>query len=724
VSPTVRWEACLEVPAVLAAEESVPDPQAGATDQQVEVLYENERTRVCRIRPSHHAGNVIRKEPLGRGAVVRTRHELRIVQLLAGVHGVVRLAEGRDQDQLVLEDVGGDTLAALIRDERPDTAAFLELAVELARIVGGVHRLGVVHKDINPANILVFGPRRQPLLIDFDLASTFGQERPRFANPREIAGTLPYLAPEQTGRTGMSVDERADLYALGATLYELATGEPPFRDADPLRMVRDTLSTMPVPPADRDSRVPRQLSAIVMRLLEKEPDRRYQSAEGLYHDLSRLRKELANGRSEPFELGERDFPLRLAAPSRLVGRDAEIAILRRAFGDALTGGGRGLLVAGAPGVGKTALVNELRSAVTESGGLFVTGKFDQHRQDAQSDAVSQALRALGRLLLAGTETELVQARARIKEALGMNLALAATLPEFAGVLGVAPEPDPVQASGGDAHEAAGRLQQTLLDLLGAVASPERPVVMVIDDLQWAGAVPVAFIDAVLTDDRLAGVLLVGLYRHQEVDAAHPLAAALERWERLGSVPTRVRLDNLPPAGLSELLADMLRLPSPEATDLAEVVGARTDGNPYDTVELVNALRQDGALVAGQNGWSWDAGTIRQFVGQGDVIDLLAARIDRLPDTSRELLATMACLGGEVDLELLGVAGALSPQVLTEQLIAPLENGLLVLSDSDTPGVRFRHDRVQQTAYSRLEPEPSPGDWRAHPAAAPSRPSST
>ena len=225
-------------------------------------------------------------------------------------------------------------------------------------------------------------------------------------------GTLAYLAPEQTGRTGRSVDQRADLYALGATLYELATGAPPFGSGDPLRLTHDHLARVPVPPAQVNPAVPGPLSEIIMHLLEKEPDNRYQTAEGVVHDLERLR-DAGAAAAAALRVGEHDVPLRLLPPSRLVGRDDEVAALEAAFEDALAGRCRGVLVGGAPGVGKTALVDELRPVVTGRDGWFVAGKFDQYRRDLEFDAVHQAFRALGRLLLAEPEDELAEVRERI-----------------------------------------------------------------------------------------------------------------------------------------------------------------------------------------------------------------------------------------------------------------------------------------------------------------------
>ncbi|HET7863923.1 MAG TPA: diguanylate cyclase, partial [Burkholderiaceae bacterium] len=360
---------------------------------------------------------------------------------------------------------------------------------------------------------------------------------------------------------------------------------------------------------------------------------------------------------------------------------------------------RGLLVGGAPGVGKTALVNELRPLVTARGGWFVAGKFDQYRRDASSGAVTQALRALGRLLLAEPAAELGVQRERLLEALGRNAGLiTATLPEFALLLGPQPEckaADPVQA------EAS--LLQATLDLLRSLVSPARPLVMVLDDIQWAGAVSLRLIERVLSDPSLRGLLLVGAYRDAEAQASPVMAGMLQRWSRLHPAPRQLQLRNLPQAHLGELLAEMMRLPPARAAELADAVAALTEGNPYDTVELINALRRDGVLAMAEGRWAWDAAAIRRYVGQGGVVDLLAARIRRLPEASHALLQIMACLGGSVEPACLQVAAAAAPDVLDEQLRPVLEDGLLVLDASSGGGMlRFRHDRVQQAAHGGLD----------------------
>jgi diguanylate cyclase (GGDEF)-like protein len=663
---------------------------------QAELLHESERTRVMRVPVPGHPARVIRKQPLGPDAGKRLRHEEAILERLRGVEGVAQLAAPPPYpDSIMLEDVDGTSLA---RRAMPlEINELTNLALDLARAVAAMHRRGVVHRDISPANIVLAGHRGTPFLIDFGLATTFAEIRPEFTHHNEIVGTLAYLAPEQTGRTGRPVDQRADLYALGATLYELATGKPPFGTGNPLRLSHDHLARVPVPPAQVNSAVQASLSDIIMHLLEKEPDNRYQSAEGLIHDLELVQIARSDKAGVPFRVGAYDFPLRLLPPSRIVGRDSEIDALDAAFASALTGECRGVLVSGAPGVGKTSLIDELRPIVTASDGWFVAGKFDQYRRDQEFDAVYQAFRSLGRLLLAEPEEELADLRERILRALGPNAGLVtAVVPEFVTLLKVPPDP-------GDPATAQVRAQRNGVEILRAIASRKRPLVFVVDDLQWAGRTPLGFIDMLLGEEDLDGLLLVGAYREDEVDATHTLAAMMARWRRLQVGPEHLRLENLSAASLAALVADMLHLDVDEAAELADTIAPYTKGNPYDTVELLNSLRHDGALAPREGGWHWDAAALSRRLGQADVADLLTIRVDAMPSRTQTVLETMACLGGRVDLSLLEVATELSAVAVEEWLVPALDDGLLVMEPGGQDAVRFRHDRVQEAVLRHMGP---------------------
>ncbi|MET7395706.1 AAA family ATPase [Dactylosporangium sp. NPDC005572] len=657
-----------------------------------EVLHESEYTRVTRQVVAGHT--VIRKEPLGSDAPRRVRHESTMLERLRGVEGVAQLVEApRFPGSVVVEDTGGVSLAAVAKPLA--SGQLIGLAVGLARAVAGMHRRGVLHRDITPANI-VLSRDGAPCLVDFALATPFAEIRPEFTHHTEIVGTLAYLAPEQTGRTGRSVDQRADLYALGATLYELATGAPPFGCGDPLRLTHDHLARVPVPPAEVNRAVPTPLSEIVMHLLEKEPDNRYQTAEGVVYDLERLRDAGERSEAAAVRIGVRDVPLRLLPPSRLVGRDVEVAALSEALADTLTGRCRGVLVGGSPGVGKSALVDELRPSVTSRDGWFVAGKFDQYRRDLEFDAVCQAFRALGRLLLAEPEEELSKVRERILEAVGSNAGLATAItPEFAALLAVPPDP-------GDPLTAQVRVQRLAVDTLRAIVSWKRPVVMFVDDLQWAGRTPLGFVDLVLGEEPVQGLLLVGAYREDDVDAAQSLAAPLSRWRQQPGV-RYVRLVNLPASGSVAMVAETLRVDRVRAEGLVEVIDPYTAGNPYEIVELLNALRRDGLLIATAAGWRWDGAAVRAHLGRSEVSGLLAARADAIPPASRQTVEAMACLGGRVELGVLQTATA-EPADLMEQRLAPaLDDGLLVVEPGVRPAVRFHHDRIREAILRGLGP---------------------
>ncbi len=640
-------------------------------------------------------GRVVRKEPLGPDAERRLAHETAVLVRLRGVAGVAQLAEGpRYPGSVVLVDAGETSLAGLTEPLAADD--LIRLAVPLARAVAGMHRRELIHRDITPANI-VLSADGAPCLVDFALAASLTEIRAEFTDHGEIVGTLAYLAPEQTGRTGRPVDQRADLYALGATLYELATGGPPFSTGPASRLLHDHLARVPVPPAAVVPDVPGPLSAIIMHLLEKEPDNRYQSADGLVHDLERLRDARADPRTAAPQAGEHDVPVRLLPPSRLAGRDAEVAELRGAFTQARDGRCAGVLISGAPGVGKTVLAGELRTVVAAGGGWFVTGKFDQYRRDLEFDATHQAFRALGRLLLAEPDDELARVRERILAAVGPNAGLlTAVIPEFAALLAVPPAP-------GDPLTAQARAQLASARALRAIASKERPVLMFLDDLQWAGTMPLGLVDLMLSEKPAEGLLLVGAYRDGDVVAGHPLAAPLSRWRGQPTV-RHLRLAGLTQASLVTMIGEMLHAGQAEVADLAGAVEPHTNGNPYETVELLNALRRDGVLTAIPTGWQWHAEAVRRRLNRSEDGAPREAPLASIPEQARAAVQAMACLGGRAELRLLRIATGTTVDDLADALAPAIEDGLLVRQPGTHEAVRFRHDRIREAVLAGIEPE--------------------
>ena len=662
----------------------------GKAPLREEVVRESAVTQVTRLVFAGHT--VIRKRPLGTDADRRVRHEKGILESLGAVSGLAQLVDYPGfPDSILLADVGRRSLADAAKPLPIDE--LLRMALALARAVAGMHARGVMHRDISPANIVLADDDGAPTLVGLTLATSLTELSPPFSHPFELVGTLEYLAPEATGRTGWPVDHRADLYALGAVLYELATGAPPFGVGDPLRLTRDHLVRVPQPPNDLNPAIPAPLAAIVMHLLEKEPADRYQTDQGLLADLHRLESGDALA-ANAFEVGAQDFPLRLPPTSRLIGRDDEFTALVAAFDDAQVGRCRAVLVGGVSGVGKSALLNQLRPVVSGAEGWFVAGKFDQYRRDFEVDAVHQAVRALGRLMLALPEEELAEVRQRILTSVRANTGLlAATTPELATLMTVAEDP-------GDPLTAQVRAQRAVADLLRAVASPERPLVIVLDDMQWASRTALGFVDLVLSEDPIEGLLLGLVFRDDNVYGTQTLAEMFSRWRYQPGVRT-LRLDNLSATSLAAMVAQILTVPVAAARGLAGILRLHTAGNPYQTAELLGALRRAGVLTTSPKGWRWDAAAVRAHLGDAEAASLPAARVNALPESSRALMQAMACLGGQAEAGVLQVATG-EPDV--ERALGPaLEDHLLEVEPGAQLAVRIRHDRLREAILTGLDP---------------------
>ncbi|MEU7907429.1 AAA family ATPase [Actinoplanes sp. NPDC049118] len=637
-----------------------------------ELLYLSDRTQVTRHTPSDGPA-VVRKHATGAGAIRRIEHERAVLEKLAGLPGVPRLAAHQARRTLVMQDEGGAPPPAGPMP-LPD---LVRTAHALATTIAAVHRAGVLHRDITPANV-VLRPDAPPLLIDFDLALTGAPE-----TDEGPVGTLGFLAPEQTGRTGLSTDRRADLYGLGATLYTLATGTPPVTGYDPLELVRDTLVGTP-----SASGLPPRLGDIIMRLLDKDPDRRYQSAEGLAHDLARWTAD-PDGDWTP---GDRDFPPFLPAPPILVGRDPQIGALATALDRALRGDGRAVLVSGPAGIGKSTLIRTLRPLIAARGGWFLAGKYEQFRTGVDAGGTGQVIRNLARLLLALPEAELAGHRERLVAALNpVGKVMSGAVPELDILLGgqVAAEPldlvtPPAWASG------------TSVTLLRTVAA-HRPLVMVVDDLQWATGTSLRVLDELVTAGPVPGLLVVCAYRDEETDAGRPLAGLAARWERDGLAGPPVRLAGLDRAGLAELTGAVLRLEPSAARSLADLIGTATSGNPYATVELINGLRAEGLLTPAEGGWDWDPDPVRNFVTRHRLPQLLTARLEQQAATTRRLLVALTCLGSNVPAELLATATAIPPATLPAHLAPAVADGLITADGT----VKFCHDLVLKAARDLL-----------------------
>src|SRR5712692_8109562 len=450
----------------------------------------------------------------------------------------VALTEHQGRTTLVLEDPGGESLDGLLRAPM-ELGLFLRVAVGLASALRQLHAQGIIHKDIKPANLLVDTATGGVWLMGFGIASRLRREHQGPEPPEIIAGSLPYMAPEQTGRMNRSIDSRSDLYAAGVTLYEMLTGGLPFTASDPMEWVHCHIARRPAPPAERREDVPGVVSAIVLKLLAKTPEERYQTAAGVEGDLRRcLRAWEAKRPIDDFPLGEDDTPDRLLVPEKLYGRSREVDTLLAAFNRMVTSGKPELvLVSGYSGIGKSSVVNELHKVLVPPRGLFASGKFDQYKRDIPYATLAQAFQTLIQSLLGKSEAELARWRDALGEVLEPNGQLMVDLvPELELIIGEQPPVPEVSP-----QDAQRRFQFVFGRFLGVFARPEHPLALFLDDLQWLDAATLDLLEDMLTRSELRHLMLIGAYRDNEVTAAHPLARRLEAIRNAGVPVQEVRL---------------------------------------------------------------------------------------------------------------------------------------------------------------------------------------
>ncbi len=609
----------------------------------------------------------------------------------------LELARERGRVVLVIEDTGGEPLDRLMGAPM-EIGRFLRLAGNITAAVRKVHQQGLIHKDIKPANILVSGAGGDVRLTGFGIASRLPREQQAPKPPESLNGTLAYMAPEQTGRMNRSIDHRSDLYALGVTLYEMLTGGLPFTASGPMEWVHCHIARAPVPPSERSKSVPIAVSAIVLKLLSKTAEGRYQTAAGVEHDLHRcLTQWDLHGRVDPFLLGQHDTPERLLIPERIYGREPEIATLLAAFDRVAKGGTTELvLIAGYSGIGKSSVVHELHRVLVPKRGLFAAGKFDQFKRDIPYSTLAQAFQSLIRPLLGESGAELAGWRDALLKALGPNGQLMIdVVPELRLIIGEQP-PIPELPP----QDAQRRFQLVFQRFIGVFARAEHPLALFLDDLQWLDAATLDLVEHLLAQSDQQHLLLIGAYRSNEVDAAHPLQHKLKAIRKAGAIVHDVALAPLHQGDLAQLIADAI-CDEPERTlPLARLVHAKTAGNPFFAIQFVSALVDEGLLTFDRKlaRWSWDIKLIRARGYTENVADLMVGKLNRLPVETQTAMKELACLGNIAPLGTLSLISGGSEAQIHSDLMAAVRAELVKQQEGS---YRFIHDRVQEAAYSLI-----------------------
>ncbi|NNM33487.1 MAG: serine/threonine-protein kinase PknK, partial [Gemmatimonadetes bacterium] len=688
-----------------------------STDQMVvpgyvplHVLRVGGAQMLCRARSEDSGSTVLLKVPAESisesGARAALQREAVLFRRLSvdGVPGFVGLDLGGSRPALILEDRPGDPLSAVIEAGALAIPARIRFAWHLAKVLEEVHAAHILHLSLNPSSVLIDAATLGASIVDFGSAVLRGAARPPTPDPDPA-----YLAPEQSGRTAWEVDERSDLYSLGAILYELFTGRRPFVSDDPLEVVHAHIARRATAPVEVDPKVPTVIGDVISKLLSKSPEDRYQSASGLAADLERALHHAEAGEDIPaFELGRRDLGHRLVLPPGLYGRKQELTLLQQALERSRSGPGEVVLVEGYSGIGKTALVGALAGRAVEDGGRFVSGKFDQLVRGAPYTAIRQAFRELMRQVLVGSDTQIRAWSGAVSEALGQaGQVIVDFLPELGRILG----PQPAVAELGPA-EAQNRFSRLFREFVRATTGPERPLVLFLDDLQWIDSASRDLMRVVLSNWPSSGLLVVGAFRNNEVGPDHPLMELIQDLSSSGTSVSSIRLEPLGQESLDTFVADSLRGDAEHGAPLASLIARKTGGNPFFVTQFMRSLAERDLLVPDRSSgvWAYDLDGIEKQPSTPNVVDLLAGRIERLPDAACEALKMAACLGNRFDERTLTIVSGGDRQQVRESLRVALAEGFLLRGDEvgdanagtlegEGPSTyRFLHDRVQQAAY--------------------------
>ncbi|MBF0379769.1 MAG: AAA family ATPase [Magnetococcales bacterium] len=627
---------------------------------------------------------------------------------ITGIIQTYALQEKQNSLMIVMEDFGGSSLKEHLTLGQLSIDDFLNVALQLCKAIINIHECCIMHKDINPSNIIWNKKTGVAKIIDFGISTMLPRETPKFSNPKYLEGTLAYISPEQTGRMNRPMDYRTDLYSLGATFYHLLTNTPPFAGVDALELVHSHLAKKPKPPLEHRTDISAPISEIILKLLQKEADQRYQSCHGLLADLEHCQKQWQTSHGfSSFPIGKQDFSDRFLIAKKIYGRQQQTTQLLETFAKVCAGSSEFLLVCGYSGVGKSALIQEIHRPVTDKQGIFISGKFDQFKRDIPYSALIQAFHELVLQLLAESPDKLNILKKRLQLALGNSGQLVVDIiPEIEAIIGPQQEVQELPP-----QQSKNRFNQTLLKLIQTFCHHDHPLTLFIDDLQWADLSSLSLIEQLITDSDIGHLMLLGAYRDNEVDETHPLNRSIKIISQIKGELNAIKLQPLKQEDVEQLVADTLRCEVDEVGELAKLCQDKTQGNPFFLTQFLTTLHSEGLISHKNQRWSWDLAEIKNKEITDNVVELMANKITSLPHNVAEILQLAACIGNTFNLKTLSIVADQTIHDVTIHIIAAHIEGLIqplrgeyrlakYLNDPDLV-FRFVHDRVQQAAISLI-----------------------
>lgn len=657
--------------------------------------------------------------------LARFYHEYEISQIinqqqvsfnqLSGVRKVYKKGVVDYCPALYLEYIEGVSLADLLKEQKKTSIAdFFKIATALVQALEHIHYHHIVHCQLSPNHIIVM-PDGGLRMIDFSQATSISRKTNYPKKDQTLATSLTYASPEQTGRMNQSVGYCSDLYSLGVIFYELLTGKPPFIRQNEMDLVHAHLAATPVPPENINLSIPPVLSQVVLKLLSKNTVDRYQSAFGLRADLEAMAHQLEQNveLSATFKIGQKDHSGVLTIPDKLYGRTEELELLREAYTRVEKGGVELVLVAGEPGSGKSRLTDNFHKKIARNSDFFIAGKYEQFRQQTPYSAIIEAFNKLFLHIISLPETALNWWTNNLQEAMGSNgKVLTDVMPDLEFIIGQQP---PIELVSG--QEAQNRFERVVQRFVKAVASKENPLILFLDDLQWADASSLRLLQTMLVQEGNANFLVIGVYRSNEVDEDHPFSLLLHYLKQHNkTVIHEITLQNLRYQHIKYLLVDALQVEDNESLyQLTELILLKTQGNAFFVKQFLQSLYEEGLLTFNfkKQKWEWDIAEIQGQNITDNVIDLMVEKISSLPANIQQLLKVAACLGNvfsinEIDLILgnnFGYENIFSSLWLAIEavFVSPLdedfENTPAYYVHNKDARFKFTHDHIEQATYS-------------------------